>query len=137
MFHQTHPFVRRDPARELACTFFDHQGAALANAAGLLGGTAAARRVLALAEELRQGEGRLSVHTHRRIARLHALLSLDPDEVLLDDFDFSCEIDPADPRVHDICMLSEALGSLLRQISKAQAIASAASSKQAPCQASV
>ncbi len=114
--------VRNPPARELACNFFAQHGVALTNAAHLLGGRSAVNGVLSLLDELREGSGGMSVHTRRRIERLHALLSLDLREDAGEDLlDLSCAIDPCDPRVHDICLLSEALGALLRQIARPEA----------------
>lgn len=120
----------RHPARQIACDYLEEHAEALANAARLLGGAAAALRVEDLVCEIRGGAARLSLHTRHRIARLHALLSLEPaDEVDSELLDFSCAIDPGDPRVHEICALSEGLAALLHDLDQADATCSASVAK--------
>lgn len=107
----------RNPARQMASDYLIEHAKALVNAAGLLGGASAALGVESLVCEVQSETGRLSLHTRRRFARLEALLSLEQtDETDLELLDFSCAIDPCDPRVHEICMLSEGLTALLHDL---------------------
>lgn len=122
--------VRITHARQLAREFFSLHGVALANAARLIGGNRAESRVQSLIEEIREGSGGLSIYTRHRIKRLNALLSLDTfDDIEGDLLDLSCAIDLSDPRIHDICLLSEALAELLLQIRQADAGRAATKSK--------
>lgn len=121
MLDQTNQYAarcrHRHPARQMASDYLMEHAKALANAAGLLGGTSAALGVESLVCEVQSETGRLSLHTRRRLARLHALLSLEQtDDTDLELLDYSCAIDPCDPRVHEICMLSEGLAALLHDL---------------------
>lgn len=90
---------------------------ALTCAARLLGGEPAARRLMRILDAAPH-----QTHPTRRCLReliwLHALLSLenvgDPDQVETECF---FEIDPADPSIEEICLLTEALRDHLASIS--------------------
>lgn len=105
---------RRDlmPVRDFLC----EHGAALASAANLLGGAPASGRVLLLIEALR--EARRLTRAHRRqLVALHELLTLrhagDPERIETARF---ADIDPDAAEVEQICLLAEALETLLRMI---------------------
>jgi len=110
----------RDPARLMARDFLEEHREALGNTARLLGGSAAALGVERLVCEIQGETGRLSLGTRRRMIRLHGLLSLCQTDGSDPEFlDLSCAVDPFDPRVHELCLLSEDLARLLDDIDAA------------------
>lgn len=105
--------VFQDAGLNTARGFFSKNIAGLGHAAQLLGGFSACQRYLRLVSDLRQ-TSRLSRQLRGEIVWLHRLLTLDlvgdPDAVETALFS---EIDPADPVVHDLCRLAEAVHALL------------------------
>lgn len=100
------------------CLFLDEHGAALEAAAGLLGGDRWARRVLKLRQDVRAGAlpRRACVVEFQalgRLLRLEKVAGPDAEESA-----YFAAIDPADPRVHDICMLSDRLDQLIAEFSE-------------------
>jgi hypothetical protein len=96
--------------------FLDRQGAALANAAYLLGGARASGTVFSLIEGIRNAQ-RLSKAHFRRLQALHALLVLenvgDPERLETALF---VEIIPGSKAVDEICLLADALDDLLSSL---------------------
>lgn len=101
------------PAIALLLAWVYENGDALINASLLLGGLPAHRRTARLVAELKSA-GHLSRRHVRELKVLHELLTLenvaDPDR---DESVYFAAIDPADPVVSDICMLSDNLGNLI------------------------
>ncbi|MFD0978390.1 hypothetical protein [Tropicimonas aquimaris] len=104
------------PAENSLLGFLDEHRGALLSAAGLLGG----RDGLSLVRVLFDGIGRGGLATRgvrRRLAGLLALLSLqhvgDPERI-----ESACfsEIDPMDPRVEEICLLTDGLRGALQAL---------------------
>lgn len=106
------------PGGDLAAvrSFLFEQGSALANAARLLGGSAASARVILLGEAVRDA-ARLTRAHRRQLVSLHQLLTLqhaaDPERL---ESALCAEIDPAAPVVDEICWLADALEQVLRDI---------------------
>lgn len=104
------------PDFEIVREFLSDHGDALANAAHLLGGTAASGRVLILIEALKESR-RLTRGHRRQLVELHRLLSLehvaDPDRIEAGLFAL---IDPESPQVEEICRLTDRLAELLQCI---------------------
>ena len=96
--------------------FLAEHGEALANAAGLLGGNSAVGRVVTLLEAL-SASRRLTRAHYRQLRALHDLLSLqhvgDPDRI---ESALFAEFDPWSPEIEEICLLTDALEDLLRQV---------------------
>jgi len=93
--------------------FVAEHAAALTNASRLLGGEPAARDCVTLIADLAETP-HLSRSIRRRLVGLRALLSLehvgDPDRT---ETALIAEIDPADPRVDELCLLADRLASLI------------------------
>lgn len=110
------PAHPRDPLLLPTLNYFEEHGEALHNAAMLIAGAAAGRRVVALLSELQQAS-RLTRSVTRRLHELHQLISL---EVLPHDdselIDCSLYLDPQSAEVGEICLLADSLGSLLQNI---------------------
>jgi hypothetical protein len=106
------------PGGDLAavCSFLFEQGSALANAARLLGGSAASTRVILLCEAVRDA-ARLTRAHRRQLVALHKLLTLQhvADQNRIESVLFS-EIDPSAHVVEEICWLADSLGQVLRDI---------------------
>lgn len=102
----------------------DH-GSAILNASMLLGGPGARQRCAKLSQDLREAS-ELTRRLRFELVELHRLLSLDrvgdPDAI-----ETACfvEIDPDDPRVHDLCRLADGVYDLLVSIADNDADAAA------------
>jgi hypothetical protein len=98
--------------------FLRDHGTALALASRRLGGPAASARVFLLCEAVRHTR-RLTRAQSSQLVDFHQLLKLehvsDPDRIECGLF---AQINPASEFVDDCCVLSENLGSLLRQIAE-------------------
>lgn len=97
--------------------FFSTHRSALESAAELLGGPLAARRVRGLVEALSVPQPRLTRWIARELLALHRLLSLED----VADFDkpaahYFSLIDPADPVVAEVCLLTDGLTDCLKQL---------------------
>jgi hypothetical protein len=104
--------------RQLAavCAHFGEHGAALCNAAELIGGEAGTARVLRLVSDLR-GATRLDRSARRRLVDLHRFLSLDPVvEGPEPDLSAWVLLDPDSLEVEQICLLADRLYDLLIEI---------------------
>ena len=89
----------------------------LENAATLLGGPIAARRVRGLIDTLSVPKPTMTRWISRELVALHRLLSLED----VADFDrpeahFFSLLDPADPAVAEICLLTDGLTDCLRSL---------------------
>ncbi len=109
-----------DHALSFVRAFATEQGEALCCASLLLGGPAAERRCLRLLSRLRETHALARADVLDLIG-MHRLLMLehvgDPDREETARF---VEIDPMDPRVHDLCLLADRLLDLLAEIAGAQ-----------------
>ncbi|MDN5787835.1 hypothetical protein [Pseudorhodobacter sp.] len=88
----------------------------MANAAGLIGGNAGTGRVLRLMSDLREAS-HLDRAIRRRLIDLHRFLSLDP--IIGDmepDMSAGLLLDPAGPEVEQICLITDRLFDLLKEI---------------------
>ncbi len=107
--------------------FFNEHGAACTNAALILGGQRAHARTVALIATIRES-ARLSRHLKIELIHLHRLLTLDfvghPDA---EETAFFAEIDPGDPLVEDICLLSDWLLGVLKAIGRSDSVPAAGS----------
>lgn len=103
---------------DLQCVrdFFAEQAEAIGNAAELLGGSPWRTRVNRLRAELAETR-RLTRPIRAGLVTLHRLLTLqyvdDPDS---DEVDYFAAINPADPIVEAICLLSDRLQDVLNAI---------------------
>ncbi|MCO8146382.1 hypothetical protein NHN26_14230 [Rhodovulum tesquicola] len=118
--------VTCDPRLAAARHFCNEHGEALVTAAALLGGARWESRALGLLEAM-SGADRLTRGLERDLVALHGLLALDH----VDDLDSVeaarfAEIHPADPRVEDLCRLTDRLGTLLGEIAGPPSPAAAA-----------
>lgn len=105
-----------DPQLATVRAHFGQHGTALCNAATLIAGDTGAARVLRLISDLRSAT-RLE-RTHRKsLVDLHRLLSLD---IAHDnqDAEIPCwmSLDPANPKVEQICLLTDRVFDLLCEI---------------------
>ena len=107
-----------DTALALVRAFAAEHGEALCNASLLLGGPAAERRCLRLLARLRASDA-LAPPDVPDLIGMHRLLMLehvgDPDREETARF---AEIDPEDPRVHDLCLLADRLRDLLEALAE-------------------
>lgn len=89
----------------------------LENAAALLGGPIAARRVCGLIDALSVPKPAMTRWISRELVALHRLLSLE-DVANFDrpEAHFFSLIDPADPAVAEICLLTDGLTDCLRSL---------------------
>ncbi|MDV7145895.1 hypothetical protein R3X27_24720 [Tropicimonas sp. TH_r6] len=98
--------------------FLSMHGTALHTASELLGGEPRGRRWLAFLDEIRSA----TQLTRRHRVALHEafnLLSLGTaNENGVDGASGYVEVDPYDPRVHDLCILTERLAELLQRFDK-------------------
>ncbi|WP_108483926.1 hypothetical protein [Oceaniglobus ichthyenteri] len=95
---------------------FAEQGTALCNAAELIDGEAGRACVLRLMSALREAS-RLDRATRRRLVDLHRLLSLDPVAGELEpNLSSWVPLDPANPEVEELCLLTNRLYDLLVEI---------------------
>lgn len=93
----------------------DHREALL-NASRLLGGPKAERRCQRLFQDLRDA-ATLARRLRAELVDLHRLLTLDKvDDIDTEECARFAEIHPADPRVHEVCLLADRLHDLLRAI---------------------
>ena len=105
-----------DQQLAIARAHFDQHGAALCNAAGLIGGDAGTARVLRLMSSLREAT-RLDRTTRQLMVDLHRLLSLDPlGDAFEPDLSFWHHLAPASAEVEDLCLLTDRLYDLLVEI---------------------
>lgn len=105
----------------LARQFAAEHREAMLNASALLGGRAAARRCARLVDDLRESPS-LSRRLRVALVELHKLLTLDGVEDLDSDVaGHFAAIDPADPRVHGLCLLADRLRDLLEAIAQLDA----------------
>lgn len=115
----SYPAEARDEALDLVRRFFFDHGHELAMAASLLGGIAAEARVVSCAVHL-ETAARIDGRMKRDIAAMHRLLSLtnvgDPDNVETERFS---ALHPASAEVEMICLLTDRLTDLLREIDAA------------------
>lgn len=100
------------------CLFLNEHGVALEVAAGLLGGDRWARRVLKLRQNVRAGglprrPCMMELHALSRLLRLEHVSDPGAEESA-----YFAVIDPRDPRVHDICLLTDRLDRCLVEISE-------------------
>jgi hypothetical protein len=98
-------------------TFFTTYRDGLAHAAEMLGGPVAARRVHTLVDALSVPQPRMTRWIGRELVALHRLLTLHD----VGDFDrpeayFFSLIDPADPAIAEICILTDGLSDCLRSL---------------------
>ncbi len=106
------------PAAVVQLLFFlSNHREGLENAAALLGGPIAARRLCGLIEALSVPQPRLTRWISRELVALHRLLTLED----VANFDspaahYFSLIDPADPAVADICLLTDGLTDCLRSL---------------------
>ena len=104
--------VERDEHLEAARSFFCQRARELADAALLLGGPSAEARVIRCSKRLMTAS-RFDGGLRRDLVALHRLFSLrdagDADAALPD-------LDPASPEVEQICLLTDRLEDLLREI---------------------
>lgn len=100
----------------LARRFADDHRDPLFNATKILGGPQAEKRCMRLLEDLHEART-LTRRLRVELIDLHRLLVLDRVDDL-ESVEASCfaELSPADPRVHDICLLADHLHDLLRAI---------------------
>lgn len=109
--------------------FLGDHGDALVEAAELLGGTPAWPRCIRLRGRVRKAT-RVDPGLLRELRALHRLLTLEAvDDLDSEEAGRFAMIDPADPVVHGLCALADALGDLLAEIemaAKRQSIRSAA-----------
>ena len=98
--------------------FFDQHGEACINATLILGGQRSCTRTAGLVANIRE-TARISRHMKTELVHLHRLLTLDhvghPDA---GETAFFAEIDPGDPLVEEICLLSDRLLGLLKVIDR-------------------
>lgn len=113
-----HQALSADHRLEAARDHFDEHGPALINAASLIAGENAGRRVLRLITRLREAD-KLTRPICHELLDLHRLLMLDPaGEVEDGDYDFALLLDPAGREVEEICLLADELRSLLEVIAE-------------------
>lgn len=109
-------FMPFDPGLRDLQAFLRHQGDALQNAALLLGGQPALRRVQHLLGEM-PGAMVLTARLKRELMALHDLLMLrhvhDPDRIEAALF---ADLDPASPITADLCLLADQLSDRLRAL---------------------
>ena len=97
----------------------DHQSA-LANAAGLLAGRKGVRLVDLIVEEL-QSHVQPSSRTKRSLNELLSILSLENvHDEMSDESGFFAMLDPADPIVSEICLLTDGLRDVLQAVMAAE-----------------
>lgn len=101
--------------RALALNFLSRNDLQLQNAVLLLGGPQALWRLQRLRQSLAKSTQFTSSHRNG-LNWLHDLLSL--KFVENDDSMEPMAIDPMDPAVHDVCLLSEACDRILRRLGK-------------------
>lgn len=107
---------RQNADLRAANQFVQEHYEALQNASFLIGGATALTRCQKLFEDLRQTSV-LSRRLKRELCSLHMCISLQSDFPSdCDEYDFFLEIDPSDPIVEDICLLSDALFELLEYL---------------------
>ncbi|MRX50288.1 hypothetical protein GI374_07470 [Paracoccus sp. S-4012] len=108
----------RDVLGRVRSFFLDH-GHQVAMAASMIGGAAAEARVVSCALHL-EGATRIDHRIKRDLAGFHRLLSLH-DVQDLDDFGIGLfsELHPASAEVETICVLTDLLEDLLREIDTA------------------
>ena len=98
--------------------FFKNHGTACTNASLILGGQRSQARTVGLIFTFREAT-RLSRHQKAELVHLHRLLTLDfvghPDA---EETAFFAEIDPGDPIVEEICLLSDRLLGVLKAIGR-------------------
>lgn len=105
-----------DPQLATVRQHFDKHGTAMINAANLIGGAAAARKVLRLLSDLREAAS-LDRPVKRRLVALHRFFALDPYGTSEEeDLDLSSVLDPSSREVEEICLLSDQLLELLEKI---------------------
>jgi hypothetical protein len=112
------PFVH--DARETSLLdFIENHRASLWHAARLLGGFESARLVDRCADLLVE-QGRLTPRTRLMLEQIRSLLCLEwVDDVDLPFAGFFAMIDPSDPVVMDICLLSDGLNRALAVVDRA------------------
>ncbi|MEE4211030.1 MAG: hypothetical protein V2I43_17405 [Parvularcula sp.] len=117
------PIEPRDEIVDRVRCFFIRHGRDLASAAAALGGAAAEARVVSCAIDL-ETKGRIGRRLKRDLVALHHLLALhdvgDPDN--LETALFST-LHPASAEVETICLLTDMLADLLRDIDAAEQFA--------------
>lgn len=98
--------------------FLNVHGVACVNVALILGGQRSHARTVGLVAKIQEAV-RLSRHLKYELVHLHRLLTLDhvgnPDA---EETAFFVEIDPSDPLVGDICLLSDRLRDVLEMIDR-------------------
>ncbi|AML53021.1 hypothetical protein [Falsihalocynthiibacter arcticus] len=101
------------------CSFLTHNYEPLRNAAFLLGGGPALRRIQSLCDDLRSNQT-LTRSSKRNLVELHKVLSLyyvaDPERL---EHGLFARIDPYDPVVEEICLLTDGLMDHMRAIDNA------------------
>lgn len=121
--HHNRPsqWVRPDADVAAIRAFFEEHGSALRNAAGLLGGPSAEQRCLSLQAAVRSAVS-LTRPLRLQLVELHRLLTLenvgDPER---DETALFSALSPADPIVHDLCLLADRLEALLVNLGDATA----------------
>jgi len=110
MFH-----YRQTADLRAANRFMQGNSEAVQSASFLLGGSRALKRAHGLLDDLREGTV-LTRRMKREMCELHDLLTLqnvgDPER---EECGYFADIDPADPVVDDICLLSDGLLGILTQ----------------------
>lgn len=105
-----------DPQLAATRAHFTEHRSALAKAAGLIGGDTGTGRVLRLMSDLREAF-RLDRAIRCRLIDLHRFLSLDPIIGNMEpDLSAGLLLDPAGPEVEQICLLTDRLFDLLKEI---------------------
>ena len=103
------PVPDHDRALVLLQTLFEHRRGAFLNAASLLAGSRGVAIVNAIVENLQRGS--VGRGTRSALRRLLAILSLDDVDTASEYF---LGIEPADPRVDAICILTDELRDTLQ-----------------------
>lgn len=109
-------------ALQSICLFLEEHGAALEAAARLLGGTRWTRRVLTLRVEVRDGirSRHACLKDLDALGRLLRLENVGDPEA--EEFGYFAMLNPADPRVHDICLLCDKTHQLIGEVSQRQPV---------------
>ena len=95
-------------------TFLSTHREALENAARLLGGPVAVRRLRTLLDTLSVPEPRVTRWVARELLALHRLLTLEAAKSEASAAQYLSRVDPDDPAVEEICLLGDELKGVLK-----------------------